>query len=316
MKKIFLGLSAAVMLSMSVGCNGSSAAGSNGNDSTATENAALGDSVGEAFGEMQAIGFLQYYQSLPDEEKAKFSKDDLIKGFKEMLMADTTNQGFQIGQNMGMQMLGKIMQIERQSDVRIDRKKVLDAFTTALKQDSVSAVEMQGVQMRMQGIQMQLSQAMQAFRNKQVMSDPAVQKTIKAGEDYIAAKVKADPEIKKTSSGLYYKVEKTGNGQKVDASKSVKINYVGKLTNDTIFDQNKGVEMNPNGVIPGFKEGLLMMDKGAKYTFYIPGNLAYGEQGIPGKIAPMETLVFEVEVLDIVEPKQAAAPGAPAATKK
>lgn len=183
MKKIFLGLSAAVMLSMSVGCNGSSAAGSNGNDSTATENAALGDSVGEAFGEMQAIGFLQYYQSLPDEEKAKFSKDDLIKGFKEMLMADTTNQGFQIGQNMGMQMLGQIMQIERQSDVRIDRKKVLDAFTTALKQDSVSAVEMQGVQMRMQGIQMQLSQAMQAFRNKQVMSDPAVQKTIKAGED-------------------------------------------------------------------------------------------------------------------------------------
>ncbi len=305
MKKILLGLSAAVALSMTVACNGSSAAGSSDNDSTSTENAALGDSVGEAFGEYQAIGFLQYYQSLPDEEKAKMSKDDLIKGFKEALMADTTNQGYQIGQNMGMQMLGQIMQIERSSDVRIDRKKVLDAFSAALKQDSVSSVNMQGIQMKMQGLQMQLSQAMQSFRNKQVMNDPAVQKTVKAGEDYIAAKVKADPEIKKTPSGLYYKVEKTGNGQKVDAAKNVKINYVGKLTNDTIFDQNKGVEMNPNGVIPGFKEGLLMMDKGAKYTFYIPGNLAYGEQGVPGKIQPMETLVFEVEVLDIVEPKAA-----------
>lgn len=52
-----------------------------------------------------------------------------------------------------------------------------------------------------------------------------------------------------------------------------------------------------------------MMDKGAKYTFYIPGNLAYGEQGVPGKIQPMETLVFEVEVLDIVEPKAAPSTG-------
>lgn len=105
-------------------------------------------------------------------------------------------------------------------------------------------------------------------------------------------------------SGLQYKVIKPGSGNKPKATDSVTVHYVGKLIDGTEFDSSvargQPATFPLNRVIPGWTEGVQLMPLGAKYMFYIPGNLAYGDSPPPGSsIYPNAVLVFEVELLKI-----------------
>lgn len=104
-----------------------------------------------------------------------------------------------------------------------------------------------------------------------------------------------------TSSGLAYKVITPGKGDSPRTNSNVRVSYIGKHINGEEFDNSNGevVPFNLGGVISGFREGIALMNKGAVYEFYIPGELAYGEKGQPqGGIAPNELLIFEVELVD------------------
>lgn len=107
-----------------------------------------------------------------------------------------------------------------------------------------------------------------------------------------------------TKSGLQYKVLKKGNGKRPTQNNTVKVHYTGQLINGQIFDSSvqRGTpaEFPVGAVIPGWTEGLQLMDVGSRYMLYIPYNLAYGEQ-VVGEIPPGSTLIFEVELLDIVQ---------------
>lgn len=107
-----------------------------------------------------------------------------------------------------------------------------------------------------------------------------------------------------TKSGLQYKVIQKGNGRKPKATDKVKVHYSGTLIDgtkfDSSYDRNQPAEFPLNAVIPGWTEGLQLMDVGSKYILYIPYNLGYGEQPA-GSIPPGSTLIFEVELLDIVK---------------
>jgi FKBP-type peptidyl-prolyl cis-trans isomerase len=105
-----------------------------------------------------------------------------------------------------------------------------------------------------------------------------------------------------TKSGLEYEVIKEGTGPKPNAGSTVRVNYTGKLTNDTEFDRNrdnKPAEFPLSQVIPGWSEGLALMSTGAHYRLYIPPALAYGERSPTPKIPPNSVLVFDVELVEI-----------------
>jgi FKBP-type peptidyl-prolyl cis-trans isomerase len=106
-----------------------------------------------------------------------------------------------------------------------------------------------------------------------------------------------------TPSGLRYNVITEGTGNKPNATSNVKVHYTGTFLDGKVFDSSvqrgQPIDFGLNQVIPGWTEGVQLMKEGAKYKFYIPYNLAYGEQGYPGAIPPKSDLIFEVELLKI-----------------
>jgi len=109
-----------------------------------------------------------------------------------------------------------------------------------------------------------------------------------------------------TQSGLQYMVLRQGSGPHPAPSDRVRVNYEGSLLDGTVFDssykRNEPAEFGLDEVIPGWTEGVGLMPVGAKYRFWIPGNLAYGAKGTPGgPIGPNATLVFDVELMAIVQ---------------
>lgn len=122
------------------------------------------------------------------------------------------------------------------------------------------------------------------------------------GEAFLAENGKKE-NVKTTASGLQYIVEKEGTGAQPTAEDEVTVHYTGKLTNGQVFDSsvNRGepATFPLNRVIPGWTEGVQLMKEGAKYTFFIPSDLAYGPQGVPGAIPPHSTLIFDVELIKV-----------------
>ena len=127
-------------------------------------------------------------------------------------------------------------------------------------------------------------------------------KAKEAGEKFLAEN-KKNAEVKETPSGLQYIVVKEGTGAQPGPESEVTVHYTGKLLDGSVFDSsvNRGepATFPLNRVIPGWTEGVQLMKEGAKYTFFIPSDLAYGAQGIPNAIPPHSTLIFDVELIKV-----------------
>lgn len=131
------------------------------------------------------------------------------------------------------------------------------------------------------------------------------QRNREEGAKFLAGN-KGKPGVITTPSGLQYMVLRQGNGQRPMPTSRVRVNYEGKLLNGEVFDSSyargEPAEFPLNGVIAGWTEGVSLMPVGAKYRFWIPSNLAYGEGGAPGgKIGPDATLTFDVELMGILQ---------------
>ena len=129
------------------------------------------------------------------------------------------------------------------------------------------------------------------------------EKNIQAEKEFMAAN-KQKPGVKETPTGLQYEVISEAEGRKPGRTSKVRVHYTGTLLNGQIFDSSvqrgEPAEFGLNQVISGWTEGLQLMSEGAKYRFFIPARLAYGERGAPGAIPPNAALIFEVELLKIL----------------
>ena len=145
-------------------------------------------------------------------------------------------------------------------------------------------------------------QKMQAKQIAKMMSD--AKNNLESGNKFLAENGKK-PNITTTASGLQYQVLTEAKGAKPGPSDGVKVHYKGTLldgkTFDSSYDRGEPAVMPLDGVIPGWSEGLQLMQVGSKYKFWIPASLAYGEQA-PPMIGPNQVLVFDVELIEIVKP--------------
>jgi len=141
----------------------------------------------------------------------------------------------------------------------------------------------------------------EAERNKQAEIDSAANK--QAGIEFLD-KNKQKPGVITTESGLQYEVITPGYGPQPTVQDVVKVHYKGTLIDGTEFDSSysrgQPIEFPLSGVISGWTEGLQLMNVGGKYRLFIPSDLGYGTQGYGPQIPPNSTLIFEVELLDIV----------------
>ena len=123
-----------------------------------------------------------------------------------------------------------------------------------------------------------------------------------AGEAFLAENAKKDGVVT-LPSGLQYQVLKEGNGKKPSATDQVVCHYEGTLIDGTVFDssykRNEPATFGLNQVIAGWTEGVQLMSEGAKYRFFIPYSLAYGERGAGAQIPPFAALVFDVELIQV-----------------
>ncbi len=129
------------------------------------------------------------------------------------------------------------------------------------------------------------------------------QKAIAEGKAFLEANAKREGVVV-TKSGLQYEVLTPGRGERSPkATDTVVCHYEGRLASGKVFDssyeRNQPAEFGLSQVIPGWTEGLQLMSEGAKYRFYIPYLLGYGEQGAGSAIPPFSTLVFDVELISV-----------------
>lgn len=220
---------------------------------------------------------------------AEAGKDAAAKTGYPGLPTEKEQASYMIGMSMGKQMA------EIKEEINVDT--LVKGLRAAIAEEKLLLTEEQAKE-----IGEAFGQRMQA---KQIAKAMAEAKTnLEKGQKALAENGKK-PGVTTTASGLQYQVITEGKGAKPGATDGVKVHYKGTLldgkTFDSSYDRGEPAVMPLQGVIPGWAEGLQLMPVGSKFKFWIPAQLAYGEQAPPA-IGPNQPLVFEVELLEIVKP--------------
>ena len=200
----------------------------------------------------------------------------------------------QVSYMVGMDIGESLEQIKDQVDIDV----VVEAMQATLAGGTLKLSDEQR-----QEVRKRFATALQEKRQAEMQAKASTNAT--EGEAFLAAN-KDKPGVETTASGLQYQVIEQGDGEKPDASDVVRVHYKGTLLDGTEFDSSykrgEPAMFALEQVVPGWQEGIALMPVGSKYRLWIPSALAYGEMGTPnGEIGPNATLVFEVELLGIVE---------------
>jgi FKBP-type peptidyl-prolyl cis-trans isomerase len=183
-------------------------------------------------------------------------------------------------------------------DVPLSPDMIYQGLSDVLDSGSVAQLTTEQAQALIQAFQQEAQRQQQAKAQAEM-------KMAQAAEDSFLAQNAEQEGIIALPSGLQYKVLEAGDGPKPTVESTVKVHYEGRLLDGTVFDSSyergEPIEFPVGRVISGWTEGLQLMPVGSKWQLYIPSKLGYGPQGAPPTIGPNATLVFDVELLEIVE---------------
>lgn len=204
------------------------------------------------------------------------------------LESDDQKASYAIGLNVGGQLA--------ETRERLDRQAFLRGVNDALESNdpAVPRDELQGI---LQAFGQEIQQAAEEARSV------AAEENIAEGEEYLTENA-AREEVMVTESGLQYEILREGEGASPTPEDQVQLHYRGTLIDGTEFDSSYDGEPATFGagqLIPGFSEALTMMSEGAHWRVVIPSSLGYGPAGSGGAIGPNETLIFEIELIEVVE---------------
>ena len=220
---------------------------------------------------------------------------DMLKVEVLELATDEQKQAYAMGASVGQFIESKIL-VQEKLGVEYDKTIVAKGFIAALQGQA---------QMDMQEMQA-ITQAIEAKVREQqaAMAAEVGAANLETGKAFLAENAKREG-VKVTDSGLQYEVLTSAEGEKPGAEDTVKVHYRGTLLDGTEFDssykRNEPAVFPLSRVIRGWTEGLQQMNVGSKFKFYIPSELAYGTRST-GLITSNSTLIFEVELLEIVKP--------------
>jgi FKBP-type peptidyl-prolyl cis-trans isomerase len=170
----------------------------------------------------------------------------------------------------------------------------ISGFVTAIRRDSAKLdMSVEEAQQFLQNYQMKMREEMEAKRQAELKENKT------KGADFMAENAKKAGVVV-TESGLQIETIKEGTGKQAKDGDKVLVNYKGTLIDGTQFDANDSTEFNVNGVVKGFKEGILSMKEGGKVKLTMPSELAYGDRGAGQNIPGGSTLVFDVELLKVI----------------
>ncbi len=176
----------------------------------------------------------------------------------------------------------------------------IDDFAAAIK-DVLAGNELKVPSHQAQQLVQDYFMAQEKKINEQRAAQGKIAK--EAGEKYLAENAKKDGVVT-LPSGLQYQVIREGDGKKPSAKDTVRCHYEGFLIDGTVFDSSvqrgEPAEFGLQQVIAGWTEGLQLMQEGAKYRFFIPYRLGYGESGAAGTIPPFAALIFDVELIKVI----------------
>lgn len=221
------------------------------------------------------------------EKKAKKSKKEPV--VEKVLQNEVDSMSYALGLNVGADFAKNIKSIPGgKSNVDL----LIKGFATAMKGDSAL---------------MTSDFANEYFRNYITAAQTKELDAKKADGEKFLAENKTKEGVITTATGLQYQVLVPAEGPKPQAEDTVVVHYQGFLLDGTKFDSSidrgEPISFPLNQVIPGWTEGVQLMNKGSKSKLFVPYTLGYGEQGAGGVIPPFATLIFEVELIDI-KPRQ------------
>lgn len=296
MKKLLIGACAVMALA-------AGSCGKCGSDKCATSSVA--DSTAVAYGNFVGTILLQDYNRFDKHEKS--DKEKFLKGV-QLAMGCADDKNMLMGVQVGSQIINELEGIKAQTGVELDKATVLKAFKQAFLNDTLSIGSVEGANAIFRTLLQHAQDEMKAEQEAKAADEAAAaQDEAKANGEaarkFVEDAKAADSSIKTTASGLSYKITEPGTGDKPAETANVTVNYTGRHLNGDVFDSSEGrgpATFALKGVVPGFAEGLRLLGKGGKATLYIPGELAYGENGAPqAGIGPNEMLIFDVELIEI-----------------
>ena len=222
--------------------------------------------------------------------------EDFIAGFEQGELTEVDKRvkarlaGMEIRSQVETQVIPSVSkQVNAEKDV-LNHQAFVEGFKAGVMEKDVDGISMDSSQV--------LVQKQMEYYKKAKYAE-----SIKKNEDFLKENAKKK-DVKTTESGLQYKVLTQGTGEIPTATQKVKVNYRGTLIDGTEFDssykRNQPATFGCNQVIKGWTEALTMMPVGSKWELYIPQELAYGDRD-NGQIPPYSTLIFEVELLEIVK---------------